>query len=182
MTVEGENQVPGEGSIAEVDRIRDIIFGPQMRLYEQQFRRVVSQLDQLSNQLEALKADLDKQGAAQEALTRQVEANLAQQLAELRAESRQSVEALRDEQQSQLAAKAGELKGESRQLSADLRKQGLDLRNDFTTALDALADEKTGRQDLGDLLEEMGTRLKQQVGVADLLGQLGSLADSEAPD
>lgn len=51
---------------AEVDRIRDIIFGPQMRLYEQQFQRLVGQTELLSKQVDELRAALEQQKADQE--------------------------------------------------------------------------------------------------------------------
>jgi len=55
-----------------------------------------------------------------------------------------------------------------------MRKQGHDLRAWFEKALDAMEDDKASRSHVGDLLVEMGTRLKQQAGIADLLGQLGT--------
>ena len=64
-------------------------------------------------------------------------------------------------------------------LAADLRKQGRNLRSEFTAAQDALDEAKTNRHDLGDLLVEMGTRLKDQVGLADLLGQLEEVTADE---
>jgi hypothetical protein len=156
---------------AEVDRIRDIIFGPQMRLYEQQFKRVVGQLDQVNKQLDGLRAALDQQRVDQEARTRQAEEEMRQRHAEL--------EQTFSDRLGQLEAN---LDQQTTELAADLRKQGLDLRSEFTTALDALDDDKTGRHNLGDLLVEMGTRLKEQVGVADLLGQLTDLAGDQAAE
>ena len=49
------------GSPAEVDRIRDIIMGPQMRVYEQQFKRLVSQIELLNKQLEDQRAAFEQQ-------------------------------------------------------------------------------------------------------------------------
>jgi hypothetical protein len=40
MSEEGDKSTQTARSIAEVERIRDILFGPQMRLYEQQFKRI----------------------------------------------------------------------------------------------------------------------------------------------
>jgi hypothetical protein len=151
---------------AEVDRIRDIIFGSQMRGYEQQFKRVASQLDLLGNQLEELRVALDRQRADQESRTRQVEEEMRQRNAEM--------ERTFSERHGQLEAS---LEQQTTQLAADMRKQGQDLRTELTAAADALEDAKAGRHDLGDLLVEMGTRLKQQSGVGDLLGQLELLAE-----
>ena len=63
----------GNRSAAEVDRIRDIIFGPQMRRYEQQFQRIASQLDGLGKQLDELQSALDEQGSDQEARLRKAQ-------------------------------------------------------------------------------------------------------------
>jgi hypothetical protein len=62
-----------EGSPAEVDRIRDIIFGPQMRVYEQQFKRLVSQIDRLNKQLEEQRAAFEGQIAEEQARTRKLQ-------------------------------------------------------------------------------------------------------------
>jgi len=204
MNAESGRSDLGDRPVAEVDRIRDIIFGPQMRVYEQQFKRVLGRLDLLSNQLEELRTAFEQQGAEQESRTRetqeemrqrhaelertftarldQLEANLELQTHELQAESRQALGQLRDEHARRMDQQAADLKAEARQLSADLRKQGQDLRSEFTTSMDALEDGKTSRHDLGDLLTEMGTRLKEQIGVADLLGQLGQLAEDQSAD
>ncbi|MFC2030749.1 hypothetical protein ACFLWA_08495, partial [Chloroflexota bacterium] len=58
------------------------------------------------------------------------------------------------------------------QLTADLRKQAQDLRSELTEAANALDDEKASREDMGDMLVEMGMRLKDQIGLGDLLGQM----------
>ena len=47
MSQEGDTVDQGAQTVAEVDRIRDIIFGPQMRNYEQQFKRLAAQVDRL---------------------------------------------------------------------------------------------------------------------------------------
>jgi uncharacterized protein involved in exopolysaccharide biosynthesis len=125
-----------ERSPAEVDRIRDIIFGSQMRTYEQQFKRVGARLDQIDKQLEALKAALDGQGA-----------DLAAQL---------------------------------REQGGELRKQNQDLRAEFTRALDAMENDKASRSHVGDLLVEMGTRLKENADITDLLGQLGKATGAQS--
>jgi chromosome segregation ATPase len=178
MSTESETTTLQDSPAAEVDRIRDIIFGPQMRLYEQQFKRVVGQLDLLSNQLEDLRATLDQKQAEQESHTREVQAEMLQRHTDLEHTFSSRLEQL----EAKFDQQGADLRAESRQLAADLRTQGQDLRGEFTSALDALDDDKTSRHNLGDLLQEMGTRLKQQVGVADLLGQLGAMAEDQPAD
>jgi len=154
-------------SIAEVDRIRNILFGPQMRLYEQQFKRIASQLDLVGRQLEELKAGVDQQRTEQESQTRKLQEDMHQHNSRL-----EQIEAGFERREAELTA-------QMRQLAVELRKQSQELRGELTTALHALEDGKTDRHDLGDLLVEMGTRLKGQMGLADLLGQLEEVAKSQ---
>jgi hypothetical protein len=139
MSVEDSSPGSEERPITELERIRDIIFGPQMQDYEGQFGRVAAELGLLSQQLGELKSTLAQQRADQE-----------QRLAEL--ESR--------------------FGDQTQQLANDLQAE-------FTEALEALQDDKASRLDMGDILVEMGTRLKQQFGMADLLGPLD---DSDGDD
>jgi DNA anti-recombination protein RmuC len=154
----------GEGSPAEVDRIRDIIFGPQMRRYEQQFQRVMAQLEGMGKQLDELRAAFDQQGNDQEAGLRKVQEDL-----------RESIEGMRKDTSARMDQYEEHTSTQIRQLGADLRQQGQDFRSELQKTADALEDGKTGRHDLGDILVEMGTRLKDQAGIGDLLGQLGDL-------
>jgi chromosome segregation ATPase len=172
-----------ERAVAEVDRIRDIIFGQQMRSYEQQFKRFTNQLDQLGRQLEDLRAELERQRADQEARTigvqeelsqqhSRLETSLTQQTAQSRTEFRQAVDQTRSDLSRRLEQLGAELRAQTGQLGIDLRKQGQELHGQFTAALEALEHDKASREHVGDLLVEMGTRLKEQKGLADLLGQL----------
>lgn len=169
MTEESAEAGLEERPIAEVDRIRDIIFGSQMRTYEQQFKRVAGQLDQISKQLDELRAALDLQRADQEGQTLRLQEATQQRQGEMeRTFSGQLAQS-----QARLDKQGADLAAQLRDQAAEMRKQGQDLRIEFTQALDALENDKTSRGHLGDLLVEMGTRLKQQADIADLLGQLG---------
>lgn len=172
MSIKGDQEKEQAGSLAEVDRIRDIIMGPQMRLYEQQFKRIASQLDLLSKELADLRAHTEQQMS-------ELGSHSEQERGRLQAEARQASDNLRGDLTARLDKLDAELKAQTSQLASDLRAQGQSLRSEFTTALDALDDDKASRQDVGDLLVEMGTRLKKQAGITDLLGGLGDLAGAE---
>jgi predicted nucleic acid-binding Zn-ribbon protein len=73
-------------SVQEVDRIRDIIFGPQMRDYEQRFQTVKRDLDRLQQEIDRLTEQLTDQDSSQ-----------GKKLQKLRREMRQADEDLRDE-------------------------------------------------------------------------------------
>jgi F0F1-type ATP synthase membrane subunit b/b' len=169
MSAEGDQKAQQGGTIAEVDRIRDIIFGPQMHIYEQQFQRVSSQLELLGKQLEELRAHADRQVA-------QLGTHCEEERGRMQAEARKDSESLRADMTSRTEKLEAKLNAETKQLASDLRAQTQSLRSEFRAALDVLDDDKAGRQNVGDLLIEMGTRLKEQVGITDLLGQLGDLA------
>lgn len=158
-----------ERPIPEVDRIRDIIMGPQLRLYEQQFRRITAQFEQVSKELDELRAALDRQRADQDG-----RATTLQQEAQQRMESLEAgFTAANKQLEAKVEAQNGELAAQIRDRSAELRKLSQQNREELAKAIASLEDEKTSRDHLGDLLVEMGTRLKEQAGIADLLGQLG---------
>lgn len=168
MSEEGSNPDLADRPQAEVDRIRDIIFGSQMRGYEQQFKRVAGQLEQLNRQLEELRAALDRQKQEQGTRTETLQQDVLGRHDALERTLTQQIKQAEDK-----ASKQGaDLTAHLRDLAADLRKQGQELRGEYTSALEELEDDKAGRGHLGDLLLEMGMRLKQQSGLADLLGPL----------
>jgi len=171
MSQESAKTDQEDRSIAEVDRIRNILFGSQMRVYEQQFKRMASQLDLLGKQVAEFGAVLDQQRTDQESRLRKFQEDMHQRHSEL--------ERTLTGQQGQWEDKFEQSTAETRRLAAELRKQGQELRDEFTTALDALEDGKTSRHDLGDLLVEVGTRLKGQMGLADLLGQLEEAVEDQ---
>ena len=70
----------------EVDRIRDIIFGAQMREYQHHFQAIQRDLDRLQQQLDRLAEQLGEQ-----------DRNQGKKLQDLRREMRQADDDLRDE-------------------------------------------------------------------------------------
>ena len=109
----------------EVDRIRDILFGSQMRDYEQHFQVIRHDLERLQQELDRLAGRLAEQDSEQ-----------SKKLERLRKESREADEALR----------------------RALRETAQQLTND-----------KVDRLALGDMLIEIGNRLKTGVLSSDLL-------------
>ena len=73
-------------SIEEVDRIRDIIFGHQMRDYEQRFQIVQRDLERLQQEIDRLTEQLADQDSSQ-----------SKKLQDLRREMRKADDSLRDE-------------------------------------------------------------------------------------
>ena len=70
----------------EIHRIRDIIFGPQMRDYEQRFQMIQRDFDRLQQEVDRLTEQLSEQGSSQ-----------SKKLQNLRGEMRQADDGLRNE-------------------------------------------------------------------------------------
>jgi hypothetical protein len=117
------------GSMQDVGRIREIIFGSQMRDYEQRFRLLQRDLESLKEELEALREQSSKQNKEQD----------------------KKLQKLRD----------------------DMRQSDDDLRNEMREAVDRLTMDKVDRSTLGDLLIEMGNRLKADSALGSMLETLG---------
>lgn len=73
-------------SVQEVDRIRDIIFGPQMRDYQQRFQIFQRDLERLQQEIDRLTEQLADQDSSQ-----------SKKLQDLRREMRKADDGLRDE-------------------------------------------------------------------------------------
>ena len=117
------------GAMQDVGRIREIIFGSQMRDYEQHFRQLERDLANLQAELEALREQTGKQDT----------------------EQTKKLQALRD----------------------DTRRSDDDLRAEMREAVDRLTMDKVDRSTLGDLLIEMGNRLKEDSALGSMLETLG---------
>jgi septal ring factor EnvC (AmiA/AmiB activator) len=116
------------GAMQDVGRIREIIFGSQMRDYEQRFRLLQRDLEGLQGELEALREQVSAQGKEQD----------------------KKLQALRD----------------------DTRQSDDDLRAEMRQTADRLTTDKVDRSTLGDLLIELGNRLKQDSALGSLLETL----------
>lgn len=127
-----QSAIPQQETPQEVDRIRDILFGSQMRDYEQRFQMILRDLERLQQEIDRLSDRLAEQDSEQ-----------SKKLERLRKESREADEALR----------------------RALRETAQQLTND-----------KVDRMALGDMLIEIGNRLKTGVLSSDLLQDLDEIA------
>ena len=82
------------GSMQDVGRIRDIIFGSQMRDYEQRFRLLQRDLENLQGELEALRDQTSAQAKEQEKKLQKLRDDVRQSDDDLRAEMREAVDRL----------------------------------------------------------------------------------------
>jgi len=157
---------------ANVDKIRDILFGANMREYEKRFARLEERLTKSS---EALRDDLKKRFDALESYVKdELEAiatrlkaekvERSENLKELTRESRDAAKALEkknvqleeqlDAAQTELRTKilGGQIQKSKDELEASLEREAETLRND-----------KTDRAMLADLFTELALRLKDEL-------------------
>jgi len=103
MTDEQSQATPRAETPQEVDRIRDIIFGPQMRDYEQRFQTVQRDLDRLQQATDRLNEQLADQDSAQVKKLQALRQEMRQADDDLRTELRQTAQTLTTDKVDRLA-------------------------------------------------------------------------------
>ena len=81
-------------SIQEVDRIRDIIFGPQMRSYQERFQQIARDMERLQQELDQLSQQLTEQDSGQSKKLQTLRHEVREADDNLRAELRRCVDQL----------------------------------------------------------------------------------------
>lgn len=158
-----------------VDQIRDILFGGQMRDYERRFlemgQRLEAEMTRLRDSQEKRMAQIDKRVDEQfEKLSRQVRQEVTDRneaVDDLESRVQQSARTARSEINKAMEGLSGELGAVDERLRAALAELGaaLDVRASESaaslarTSADLRAD-KVGREDLSALLTELALRLK----------------------
>jgi hypothetical protein len=94
MSDEKVQDAPQPETPQEVDRIRDIIFGHQMRDYDQRFKNVQRDLDRLQQELDRLTEQLAEQDSDQGKKLQKLRREVRQADDDLRTEAREAVQKL----------------------------------------------------------------------------------------
>lgn len=102
MATEKSKTSPGEAP-KDVDRVRDIIFGPQMRDYDQRFQTVQRDIERLHQELEQLTEQLSEMDREQGKRLQTLRRDSRQADDDLRAEMRQVAQKLMIEKVDRLA-------------------------------------------------------------------------------
>ena len=181
MSSDSEEKIMGNGEVhegANVDKIRDILFGSQMRDYEKRFVRLEERVTKAS---EALRDDLTKRIDSLESFVQQeVEAlgqrlktektERAESLMELTRETRDAAKTQEKKSaqlEEQLASAQGDLRArileQSKSLSQEIQKLHRDMAVALENEVEILRNEKTDKAALGDLFNEIGLRLKGEL-------------------
>lgn len=93
----------GQATSQDVERIRDIIFGPQIRDYESRFQTVQRDLDRLQQEIDRLAGQLTDQGGDQNKKLQGLRQEMRQADDNIRDELRQTSQRLTDEKVDRLA-------------------------------------------------------------------------------
>jgi hypothetical protein len=159
----------------DVDQIRDILFGGQMRDYERRFAELAQRLEQeaarmredLDRRFAALDARLDEQIERLGRLVKQESADRSRALDDLETRVQQASRTQRDELDAALAQLAQDLARTDERgrqalaaLSATLEKGLAQADAAITATRGELRGDKVGREDLSALLTELALRLK----------------------
>ncbi len=158
-----------------VDQIRDILFGGQMRDYERRFVELAQRLEEENQRLrqdmdkrlsmldKRLEAEFDKLGKA----LKQETADRTQGVDDLESRTLQAQRTMRSELQgavksleSDLCAREARIREELAELNQQLADRAVELRAAQSKSDQDLRADKVGRGDLAALLTEVALRLK----------------------
>ena len=172
---QGEERITEVSAADNVDKVRDIIFGSQMREYNNRFRRLARDMDKVSRELERKYSDLEiKMEEKAESLSNELQRGIAEldkkitealdnlslkegadfkklsdMIDELTRDTMESMERLTNEQNSRF-----------NELREQLRRNYDELRNELVSEVDSLEDSKVDRFNLAESLIALGMKLK----------------------
>ena len=179
----GDDPAPRNGAGPEsgnVDRIRNILFGSQMRDYEGRFQRLE---EQLASEAAALRADLQKRLDALEAFMRGEAESMTHRVKTEQSERGHAIERIaRDlaETAKALELKIGRLDEQAAKDVRDLRQQLLEqsktlgaeikekndhIKSRLESEAQLIRGAMTGRESLAEMLTEVALRLKGEFHV-----------------
>jgi len=174
----GNNNPEVEGHEgANVDKIRDILFGSQMRDYDKRFGRLE---ERLIKDAESLREEMKKRFESLETFVQKEVESLSQRLKAEKAERAESVKEIgaqmRDTNKTfdkrlgslddQLTGDTAELRArileQSKALTTEIAEKARDGKRMLDQEVAALRLDKADREGLGDLFTEFGLRLKNE--------------------
>ncbi len=164
--------------VANVDKIRDIIFGSQMRDYEKRFARLD---ERLTADAQALREDTKKRLDALEAFVQKEVDSLSQRLRGEKSERSEALKELTREMRDtaktiekgisqiddQLAKEAAALRSQlleqSKQLAAEIESKHRAASSALDREAQSLRTDKADREALADLFTEMAMRMRNEL-------------------
>jgi exonuclease VII large subunit len=173
--------------VEKIDRIRDIVFGSQMRDYAQRFEMIGIDLTRVQQELNRMEDVMREQEVKLLQQLQQRTDDLAAQLADLTNRQMQQLQELERRAFRSLQELDQKLVRAQEDLGRTLRNAEDVLRNEYRLSSAALNENKMDRFSLGDLLIEFGKNLKSDVptpmtAMADLIDQFHNELDIAAPN
>ena len=178
-----ESMLPeAPGGAGNVDQIREILFGGQMREYSRRFgqleERLVQDLARTTRDLEARIGSVEKfaRGELQrlgEKLQQEREARLAtlqeldDHLSKLNQNLSAGIDRLSADTDSELTLVRQELSDEVRQMQIRLRDQQEELLGKLAQQTGLLQENKVGQSDLADVFDELSLRLRGDFSITE---------------
>ena len=163
---------------ANVDKIRDIIFGSQMRDYEQRFARLEERLtravdnlrEDMKKRMDSLEAYIHEEVESLGTRLKAEKAERAESIKEMMREVRDLLKALEkknsqleDQMASGLADLRSRILEQSKQLAGDIGRLHKEVSAALDREVELLRHEKMDRAALADLLTEVALRLKNEL-------------------
>ena len=168
-----------QAEAAEIEKVRDILFGSQMasvaKRFEQLEQRLNSQIEALGEQtakhLKEIEALIQKKD---EALTGRLDSEqsersqgadaLSQEITDARKAISKTIDAQAKQQAKEIKAVNQQLKEMSNDLSDEIHIQQVEAAKNLESAVERLDDDKLTRKVLSQLLVEMAERISQPSG------------------
>jgi uncharacterized protein YukE len=161
--------------LGNIDQIRDIIFGPQLREYDNRFEKIESdisllqqemrdRIDQVktvvSTELRSAFDSLEKKLRSISLSYQEEISDLRQQLDQVNKKFTNAVEALDQNLDSQSSSIRKELTESRTKLQEDVRTLRIQVFEELERRLSSMRDAKVSKDDVAEILFELGMRLK----------------------
>ncbi|MGL5058952.1 MAG: hypothetical protein ACRC62_03135 [Microcoleus sp.] len=171
--------------LGNIDQIRDIIFGAQLREYDNRFDKIDSDISMLQQDLQArieqiktvLSAELraavdsfEKKSKSITLTTQEESADLRQQIDRINRKFSSSIEALDEAIDNQTGSLREDLSKTREQLSEETRTLKTQVFEELDRRFSLLREVKVSRDDMAEILFELGMRLKGTEFVPELKG------------
>ncbi|WP_377477521.1 MAG: hypothetical protein P2A85_03355 [Microcoleus anatoxicus] len=180
--------------LGNIDQIRDIIFGAQLREYDNRFDKIDSELSMmqqdmqarieqvktvLSGEMRAAVDSFEKKIKSITLNTQEESADLRQQIDRVNRKFSSSIEALDEAIDSQTSSIRDELSQTRERLSEETRTLKTQVFEELDRRFSMLREVKVSRDDMAEILFELGMRLKGTEFVPELKGVTDNKLNNE---
>ena len=171
------------GAGGSIDQIREILFGSAQRQIDSRFaaaeKSLATAAEKAAVQLaEARDALTERSDALDSRLETQIESVL-NQLDKTQSELEESIDTVQRKLSDDLSALEKQIRQAMADQASAFEKKLKVLEDELYSTAARLEEEKTGKQDLGDYLMEIGLRLKGDRGLAAIQSSVGAAVTSE---